>query len=99
MPSWSKKDRRQFEHIKDSSLDRGIPEERAEEIAGRTVNKSRRQQGRTPTRRTSGTGNPNRQLEDRTVQELRNIAKDRDIRGRSAMSKDELVRALRGNEK
>ena len=95
MPSWTKKDQRKFEHIKESSTKRGIPEDRAEEIAGRTVNKGRRLEGRTPNRTTTGTGNPTRPLEDRTVQELRNIAKDRDLRGRSSMTKDELVRALR----
>lgn len=95
MPSWSNKDRRKFEHIKESSQQRGVPEDRAEEIAGRTVNKGRRQEGRTPNKRTSGTGNPTHPLEDRSVQELRNIARDRDIRGRSSMNKGELVDALR----
>ena len=36
MPSWSAKDRRKYEHIKESSLERGVPEDRAQEIAGRT---------------------------------------------------------------
>lgn len=96
MPSWSNKDRRRYEHIKESSLERGIPEDRAQEIAGRTVNKGRRKEGRTPNRTTAGTGNPRRPLEDRTVAELRNIARDADIRGRSSMDKQELVRAIRG---
>ena len=48
MPSWTKKDERQFEHIRESSRKRGASERRAEEIAGRTVNKRRRQEGRTP---------------------------------------------------
>lgn len=96
MPSWSKKDLRKFEHIKDSSLQRGIPEDRAKEIAGRTVNKVRRQERRTPNRRTSGTGNPTRPLEDRSMDELRNLARERNIRGRSSMNKQGLVKALRG---
>ena len=94
-PSWSRKDERKYEHIKDSSLDRGLPEERAEEIAARTVNKQRRQEGRTPKSRTQGTGNPNRKLEDRTRDELYNRAKEMGIQGRSKMSKAELVRAIR----
>jgi plasmid stabilization system protein ParE len=61
--AWSNKDERQFEHIKDSSLERGVDEDKAEEIAARTVNKRRRIEGRTPNRRTMGTGNPNRGLE------------------------------------
>ena len=96
MPSWTSKDRRKYERIKRSSRERGIPEERAEEIGGRTVNKGRRLEGRTPSRRTSGTGNPTRSLENRSLDELRNIARERNIRGRSSMSKAELIRALRG---
>lgn len=95
MPSWSKKDRRQYEHIKDSAQERGTPEDRAEEIAARTVNKQRREEGRTPNKTTQGTGNPNRSLEDRTKKELYNRAKELDIEGRSKMDKQELVRAIR----
>jgi len=43
MTSWSNKDRRKYEHIKENSEQRGVPEERADEIAARTVNKGRRQ--------------------------------------------------------
>jgi hypothetical protein len=93
---WSNKDERMYEHIKDSSEDRGLPDERAEEIAARTVNKHRREEGRTPNRTTQGTGNPNRSLEGRTRDELYNRAKEMNIEGRSKMSKDELVQAIRG---
>ena len=96
--AWSKKDERQYEHVKDSELDRGRPEDRAEEIAARTVNKQRREEGRTPNRTTMGTGNPNTALEDRTRDELYQRAKQMDIPGRSQMSKGQLVRAIRGRE-
>ena len=96
MPSWSSKDRRKYEHIKESSMERGVSEDRAQEIAGRTVNKGRRKEGRTPNKTTTGTGNPRRSLENRTVAELRNIAREADIRGRSSMDKQDLVRAIRG---
>lgn len=96
MPSWSDKDERQYEHIKDSSKKRGASTTRAKEIAARTVNKQRREEGRTPNRRTSGTGNPNRSLQDRTRDELYNRAKDLNIKGRSKMNKSELVNAIRG---
>jgi plasmid stabilization system protein ParE len=95
MRGWSKKDERQYEHIKESALERGASEDRAQEIAARTVNKQRREEGRTPNKRTQGTGNPNVSLEERTRDELYNLAKERDIKGRSSMSKQELIEALR----
>ena len=93
--AWSNKDERKYEHIKENSEQRGVPEERAEEIAARTVNKGRRQEGRTPNRRTRGTGYPTLRLEDRTRDELYNRARELHIAGRSKMNKQELVRALR----
>jgi hypothetical protein len=93
--SWSKKDERQYEHIKESSLERGASTRRATQIAARTVNKQRRKESRTSNKTTQGTGNPNKDLEQRTVRELHNIASDKDIQGRSKMNKSELVRAIR----
>src|SRR5437016_1108 len=96
MPAaWSDKDERQYEHIKDSSLERGVNEDKAEEIAARTVSKQRRVEGRTPNRRSQGTGNPNRGLEDRSRDEVYNRAKEMHIEGRSKMTKAELVDAIR----
>ena len=96
MPNaWSEKDERQYEHVKDSAVERGQSEERAKEIAARTVNKQRREEGRTPNKTTEGTGNPNRPLDKRTVDELRNIASELKIKGRSKMKKKELVEAIR----
>jgi plasmid stabilization system protein ParE len=95
MPEWSRKDERQYEHIKESSQKRGAATERAKEIAARTVNKRRREEGRTPNRTTQGTGNPRRGYEDRSVEELRNIASERNVAGRSKMNKGELIQALR----
>lgn len=95
--AWSDKDERMYERIKEDREDRGASEDRAQEIAARTVNKRRREEGRTKSGRksTTGTGNPNRSLEDRTKQELYNRAKELDIDGRSKMSKEQLVRAIR----
>lgn len=49
--AWSKKRERQYEHIKESERERGRSEDRAEEIAARTVNKQRREAGETKGRR------------------------------------------------
>ena len=95
MPKWSDKDERMYEHIKDASKGRGVRSERAEEIAARTVNKHRREAGRTPNRRTQGTGNPNRPLTERSKAELYNRARELDIPGRSGMRKGELIEAIR----
>src|SRR4051794_27489784 len=43
--AWSAKRERQYEHIKDSALERGESEDVAEEIAARTVNKERARAG------------------------------------------------------
>lgn len=99
MPTWTNKDERQYEHIKDSSLERGMSEDRAEEIAARTVNKQRRIAGRTPNRATMGTGNPNRRLEERSRDEVYNRAKELNIRGRSTMTRAELVEAVRKSQR
>ncbi|QDV71773.1 hypothetical protein Poly24_55130 [Rosistilla carotiformis] len=95
MPRWSDKDQRQYEHIKESQRDSGRSEARAKEVAARTVNKQRREEGRTPNTTTQGTGNPNTPLEDRTVDALRNIASNLNISGRSKMRKRELIEAIR----
>ena len=93
---WSKHDETMYEAIKESNLDKGMDEGRAQEIAARTVNKNRRLEGRTPNKHTQGSGNPNSGYEDRTRDELYNIAKQKKIPGRSKMDKQELVAALRG---
>jgi hypothetical protein len=93
--AWSAKDERQYEHIKSSLREDGKSSKRAMEIAARTVNKNRRLEGRTPSRATQGTGNPNNPLEQRSVRELRNRARELDISGRSSMNKRRLIAAIR----
>lgn len=102
----SSKRERQYEHIKDSARDRGESERRAKEIASRTVNKERARSGeaRTASRTSvqdmsssrrggqrsgnrSGPGGPTRD-------QLYNEARQRNIKGRSHMSKEELSKAL-----
>ena len=96
---------RQYEHIKDSVKDQGASEDRAEEIAARTVNKERarsgesRQRSRTSTQdmssgrrggRRSGTSRP----KGRTRDQLYSEAKQLGIEGRSGMNKAQLQRAV-----
>jgi hypothetical protein len=45
--SWSDKDERQYEHVKESEKKEGRSTDRAKEIAARTVNKHRKEEGRT----------------------------------------------------
>lgn len=93
--AWSDKDERMYKHVKKSERDSGKSQDKAEEIAARTVNKHRREDNRTPKSSTSGTGNPNTSLENRTVKELRNRARELNVSGRSSMTKSQLVSAIR----
>ena len=98
--AWTDKDERMYEHVKESELERGKAEEKAEQIAARTVNKHRREEGRTESGkvRTEGTGNPTTRLDERTRDEVYNRAKELGVEGRSDMTKDELVDAVRDKE-
>lgn len=51
--AWTDKRERQYEHIRDSYEERGVPEDEAEERAARTVNKERREAGETRGRRSA----------------------------------------------
>ena len=96
---------RQYEHIKDSQLEQGRSEDRAEEIAARTVNKERARSGesrsrsRTSTRDISsgrrGGKRPGRpRPRGRTRDQLYNEAKQLGVEGRSKMGKAQLQRAV-----
>jgi hypothetical protein len=102
--AWSAKRERQYEHIRDGLLEAGRPEVKAEEIAARTVNKERARAGEAKTvSRTSiddissarrgglrSHGGPR----GRTYEQLRNEAREKGVKGRSMMTKDELRRAV-----
>ena len=98
---------RQYEHIKDSVLDRGGSENEAEEIAARTVNKERARSGeaREPSKlsredissgRRGGIRSHRKSPRGRTRDQLYEEAKNRNIEGRSKMTKAELQSALGG---
>ncbi|MFJ8028056.1 plasmid stabilization protein [Streptomyces sp. NPDC096311] len=100
----SPKRERQYEHIKESALDRGESRERAEEIAARTVNKERARAGESKTASRTSTEDissgrrgglrSHRGAQGPTYDQLYEEAKRRDIHGRSDMNKEELRRAL-----
>ena len=102
--AWSDKRERQYEHIKEGLLERGAGEDKAEEIAARTVNKERARHGEarepSPTsvddissgRR--GGLRSHRGSGGRTYDQLRNEAKQRGIKGRSRMNKAQLESVL-----
>lgn len=96
--AWNEKDERQYEHVKESMEEKGKKTRQAKSIAARTVNKQRRQEQRTPNKRTQGTGNPSTPLDKRTRQELYNRATELKISGRSRMKKSELVAAIRKHQ-
>jgi hypothetical protein len=96
---------RQYEKIKRSQRDQGRSEDRAEEIAARTVQKERarsgesRQRSRTSTRDVSSgrrggqrSGRPGHR--GRTRDQLYNEAKQLNVEGRSRMNKRQLQRAV-----
>ena len=96
---------RQYEHIKDSQLDQGAGEDRAEEIAARTVNKERARAGesrtssRTSTQdmsssRRGGQRSGTKRGKGRTRDQLLSEARRLGIDGRSKMNKAQLQRAV-----
>jgi Rho termination factor, N-terminal domain len=99
---------RMYEHVKQSQLDEGRSENKAEEIAARTVNKERARAGKTreASRHSltdissfrrgglrSGHGPGGR-----TYDQLYEEAKDLGIEGRSKMNKRQLVSAVEGKK-
>jgi hypothetical protein len=100
---------RQYEHIKESAKDQGASEDRAEEIAARTVNKERARSGESRTRsrtstqdmspsRRGGRRSGTNRAKGRTRDQLYEEAKKLNIEGRSSMSKDQLQRAVDGKK-
>lgn len=102
---WSAKRERQYTDIKQGLLSRGRGEKTAEEIAARTVNKTRAQYGETreaspssltdmsPSRR--GGAHSHQGPQGRTYAQLYDDAKRAGLAGRSSMTKAQLAQALR----
>jgi len=103
--AWSAKRERQYEHIKDGLRERGTSEDKAEEIAARTVNKERARSGEAressrlsrtdiSSSRRGGLRSGTRRAKGRTRDQLYEEAKDLNIQGRSKMNKAQLQRAV-----
>ena len=102
--AWSDKRERQYEHIKEGLEEHGRPEDVAEEIAARTVNKERARSGEARERSRSsvedissgrrGGLRSHRGPRGRTKAQLYNEAKEKGVKGRSKMTKEQLERAV-----
>jgi hypothetical protein len=102
---WTEKQEREYQHIVDSEMDQGRSTKRAKEIAARTVNKERAQKGQTKTASRSSTHDMSsakrggqrsgtNRAKGRTKAQLYNEARQRGVKGRSSMTKDQLRRAV-----
>src|ERR1044071_4289434 len=102
--AWSEKRERQYEHIKEGLEQRGRSEDKAEEIAARTVNKERARAGEARTSSKSSTNDISSGRRGglrshsgpggRTKAQLYNEAKKKNVEGRSKMTKAELEKAV-----
>ena len=108
--AWSPKRERQYEHIKEGLRERGTSEDKAEEIAARTVNKERARSGEAressrlsrtdiSSSRRGGLRSGTRRAKGRTRDQLYEEAKDLGIQGRSKMNKAQLQRAVEAKKR
>jgi len=107
--AWSPKRERQYEHIKEGLLERGASEDKAEEIAARTVNKERARSGEAATASRSSIDDISSGRRGglrshtgpggRTFDQLYSEARAMGIEGRSRMSRAELLRAVERRER
>jgi hypothetical protein len=103
--AWSPKRERQYAHIKEGLREQGTSEDKAEEIAARTVNKERARSGEAressrlsrtdiSSSRRGGLRSGTRRAKGRTRDQLYEEAKGLNIEGRSKMNKAQLQRAV-----
>src|SRR5881227_1954934 len=102
--AWNAKRERQYEHVKGGLEERGRPEDEAEEIAARTVNKERARAGeaqqasRTSTEDISSSRRGGLRSHQgpggRTRDQLYEEARRKNVKGRSKMTKAQLEKAV-----
>ncbi|KOU82386.1 plasmid stabilization protein [Streptomyces sp. XY58] len=97
----SPKRERQYEHIKESGEKRGMSEDRAKEMASRTVNSGESKtasrsstRGKSASQRGGEKSGGGGSSSGRTKDDLYQEAKKRGIEGRSTMTKQQLQNAL-----
>lgn len=103
-PAWSAQHERQYLHLRDSLLERGLPESLAEEIAAKAVHRALAGQAEPAAAhaRPIDDGSTDRHGGQRahpgpngkTLLQLREEARHRGLPGRSAMNKSQLELAL-----
>lgn len=104
--TWSQKRERQYAHIKEGLEAKGRPEDLAEEIAARTVNKERARAGEATTSSSISTSDissgrrgglrSHRGPAGRTYRQLYAEARRKGVKGRSRMDKAHLQKAVDG---
>src|SRR5690349_12726137 len=102
--AWSTKRERQYKHIKEGLRSRGRSEDKAEEIAARTVNKERARAGEAKQRSRTSTDDISSSRRGglrshkgpggRTFDQLYQEARRKNVPGRSKMTKAELQKAV-----
>jgi hypothetical protein len=102
--AWTQKRERQYKHVKSGLKRRGYGEDRAEEIAARTVNKERARKGEAKrssrlSKRDISSGRRGGLRSHsgpggRTRDQLYEEARDMNVPGRSRMTKAQLLRAV-----
>lgn len=104
--TWTRKEERQYEHVRQGAEQRGSGHERAKEIAARTVNKDRARSGHaeqrsktsvedvSPEHRGGKRSGKRQGPGGRTKAQLYQDARRANIKGRSAMTKQQLQDAL-----
>ena len=102
--AWSKKRERQYQHIEESERKQGRSKAVAEEIAARTVNKERARNGESKTASKTSTNDLSSSRRGglrshsgpggRTMKQLYEEARRKNIKGRSTMNKKALEKAV-----